>query len=126
MKIQFILLLLFLVSCNGGGGAGSAGGGEISVAPSSYSISLLNPLTTPSLDSTPTIIVSGLSPDESIGVYSDSGCSSLLVSGTATSSSVELTLPTLPVGETGLYVKGSGACSSVLLTYRYGLKLSGS
>ena len=106
MRLLAPFICFILVACNGGGGGSGqkVEGGDSSGGSYSYSILLVEPASIPSLDSTPTIRISGVSPDESIGVFSDSSCTSPLATGLPIDSSIELTLSALPVGETSLYV----------------------
>ena len=82
--------------------------------------------TSPANNSSPTITASGVSSGDQITIYRDSSCSTKVVSATATSSSVNLTIsPSLSSEGTYTYyakrVNGSqtSGCTSTALSYQY-------
>jgi hypothetical protein len=121
-KIAYnLLILLFLVSCNKGGGGVSVGEGKVS----SLSIQLISPNTTPSLNSTPTVRVLGITNASIVQIHTSPSCTSLVGEGAVLNSESIITLNQLPVGEVSLYVKAAGNCSEELFVYQYGYKISG-
>lgn len=87
-------------------------------------MSLVNPVSSPGTISTPTIRISGVVNGETVALYTNSSCTTLVGSAVATNSSVNITTSILSVGTFSFYTKsisasGSTACSSALLTYNY-------
>lgn len=88
------------------------------------SLSLVVPTVTPHYVSMPSFLVSGISVNDSIKLYSDSACVNQIASGTSSGVTLQLKLATvLNVGITSIYAKrtlGSGvssSCSSLLFSY---------
>lgn len=86
------------------------------------SMSLQTPLSSPSNVLAPTVRVNGVSPGATVAVFSDASCSTLLVSGTAATTAVDLTLPAQTVGSHSYYSRQTldgevSDCSASLLSY---------
>lgn len=90
------------------------------------SLKLTYPLSAPNYIDQPKILVSGgIVNGDTVKIYSDATCTTLLGSAASTSTTVEVTLNKLTTIQTyDLYaqatnVKGASACSSKLLSYNY-------
>ena len=88
------------------------------------SMSLVSPTSSPGTISTPTIQVSGVSAGDTVSIYTNLNCTSLVGSAVATSSNVNITISALAVGSYALYTRSSNSlsttsCSSSLLSYTY-------
>lgn len=87
------------------------------------SMLLVNPLTSPSNDSTPTVDVLGVESGAVVKIFNDNLCTNQVASGTASSASIELTTSVLSEGTHNFYVEvidivgNSSGCSGSLLTY---------
>lgn len=96
-------------------------GSQILSSPTS--LSLVNPTSSPGTVATPTIRVSGVVSGNSVGLYYDSACQLLAATGTASSSTVDLTISSaLADGVYNLYASTnngsvSSSCSSSSLNY---------
>jgi len=91
------------------------------LAPSS--LSLNNPTSSPSSIKTPSITVNGLEIGAQVTLYSNSNCSTVLGSGTANSTSINITTSSLSDGAHNIYAKqidlagNASACSTQSLNY---------
>ncbi|MBT4790958.1 MAG: hypothetical protein HON90_05265, partial [Halobacteriovoraceae bacterium] len=129
MKIIYTLLaLLLLNSCEMlnlfGGSKGSKdddplettnneGGGV--VAPTGLTLSI--PSSSPTLDVTPEITVAGVESGDTVKIYTDSACTTEVATGTASGTTINLTLTTQSAGSYTFYTKRtqagtSSACST--------------
>lgn len=113
----------------------SAGTGTCSAALLSYdyigvmptnvsSLTLSNPATSPNYVSTPTFLASGVNNGDTVSLYRDASCVTLIGSATATGSTVNVTSSALTVATHSFYTTssnyiGTTTCSSVLRTYQY-------
>lgn len=90
-------------------------------APSS--ISLVSPATTPSGDTTPTLLVSGVETNASVKIYKDSQCISEVGSATSSSDSVSIDASLSESGTYSLYAKqidsfgNVSSCSTAFVNY---------
>ncbi|QDK41513.1 hypothetical protein DOM21_08625 [Bacteriovorax stolpii] len=87
-------------------------------------LSLYAPTITPNYSATPVILANGVANGDTVYLYTDSGCSSVVGSAYATSTSVQITVSALAVGTYGFYTNsaniiGTSACSSALVYYSY-------
>ncbi len=131
MKNCFLLLsaLCFLAGCKPetsklGGFTFNLPGGTPIKATTGVAMSLVTPATSPNFVATPTVMVSGVVSGETIKIYTDSGCNSLVGSRAASGPTVSITLQALSVGTYSLYTKSTNnfetsSCSEALLTYGY-------
>ena len=88
------------------------------------SLTLQNPTSSPNYDSTPTFTATGSSNGDTVTIYTDSGCTSLVGTASATSSSVLITSSVLTVATHNFYsqssnILGTSTCSGILATYNY-------
>lgn len=113
----------------------SAGTGACSAALLSYSYTgvlptsatgliLSSPSSSPNYVSTPTFLATGVNNGDTVNIYSDASCLSLLGTATSTGGSVYVTTSALSVGTHSFYTNssniiGTSACSSALATYNY-------
>ena len=98
------------------------GGAPISpTAPAA--MTLFNPATSPSFIANPTITLSGLVVGEMVKVYRNSTCSTLIGTTTAASTSMNVTLSSLPVGVHQFYTKTTNMAmkKQYRLLYAYNL-----
>ncbi len=99
------------------------GGAPISpTAPAA--MTLFNPLSSPSFIANPTVTLSGLVVGEMVKIYRNSTCSTLIGTTTATATSMNVTLSSLPVGTHEFFTKTTNtfttsACSASMLSYQY-------
>jgi hypothetical protein len=125
----FILATLFFVSCkqevkdtipftfNKPGGA--------PIVPTTpASITLVSPASSPSFNPNPVFSLNGVVADETIKLYRNSSCTTLIGSVVAAGSTATVNSVTLPVGTFNLYTKTTNkyttsACSSALFSYQY-------
>lgn len=97
----------------------------LGIAPTrATSIALQSPTSSPSTDSTPTVLFSGVVAGETIMIYIDAGCSQLYGSVVASSTTAVMTTDALAAGSVQFYTKtsnsaGSTACSGAMLSYTY-------
>lgn len=95
------------------------------VLPSAGSgLTMVNPLTSPNYDSTPTVSIIGVANGDTVSLYSNAICTTLIGSAAATSTTVQITISALAVGTHSIYTKstnvvGSSSCSGVLASYEY-------
>lgn len=85
---------------------------------------LTSPSSSPNYVSTPTFQAMGVSNGDTVNLYNDASCLSLLGTATSTGGSVYVTSSALSVATHSFYTNssniiGSSACSSVLATYNY-------
>ncbi|MFK7871822.1 MAG: hypothetical protein AB8C84_01445 [Oligoflexales bacterium] len=85
-------------------------------------LSLVSPVLSNSSELRPVLQVDGVESGAVVGIYSDQTCGNLLVSGTATTQTIQMSLPTLTEGPHVFYAKMSksdapGNCSQVSLSY---------
>ena len=127
------MTLIILASCNAGdsgnGGLGndshSSGGGVVeTTAPSApTSLSLVTPVSTPGLDSTPTITVSGVVSGNTVKLFRDSACTIEIGSAVSSGTSVNVTVSSaLSVSSHFIYANstnavGTSPCSSSPVLY---------
>ena len=129
--ISFFCLILLITGCNnnptasrdltwitGDGTDGLEKLQEVS------NIILLSPLIIPNIKTNPRILITGLNSKDRVYIYKDAQCSSLLTHENSNDTKLELTLPTLPIGNHTLYAKRrwelnniESDCSSVFLNY---------
>lgn len=109
---------------NGSGCFGSVSYTFDNVAPAAPSgLSLGTPSTSPSNVTTPSITISGVTVGDSIGLYSDSGCTVLKGQLTAGGSSIGITSFTLAEGSYNFYAKATdpagnaSSCSTATVSY---------
>ncbi|MFK7873661.1 MAG: hypothetical protein AB8C84_10950, partial [Oligoflexales bacterium] len=86
-------------------------------------LSLISPSQAVSFDVQPVVQVDGVEAGAVVNLYSNANCQNLLVSAEASSSSIQMTLPTLSEGDYVFYAKTSkaeipGNCSQVSLSYK--------
>jgi hypothetical protein len=85
------------------------------------SLSLVTPSTSPSFSTKPLVSISGVTSGHTIKLFSDSGCVTEIASGTATSSTINLTTSTLASGSYTFYAKAingtASPCSTSNLSY---------
>jgi hypothetical protein len=99
--------------------------GQSPIAPTiGTAMTLISPTSSPSYIGTPTVQIDGLVIGETVGVYINSNCSTLVGQMVATSSSVTLTTNTLPVGTYSFYTRSinryaASACSGAFFSYTY-------
>ncbi len=98
----------------------------LGVAPTTASsIVLTNPSVTPNYLSTPTFTVSGgVAPGDTVKLYNDAGCTTLIGSAVAADINVSITTSAFAVGLKSIYTKSTNiistsACSGALTTYNY-------
>jgi hypothetical protein len=113
-------LSILASSCNQMGTA-TFEGAAIMVEPP-VSISLVSPVSSPSLDDTPTVRISGITPGHLVKLYKDASCSQQIGEATATGSTLNITASSLADGTHQLavtsFVDGtSSPCSGSLLEY---------
>lgn len=95
------------------------------VMPTSASmLSLYIPSTSPNYDSTPTILANGVANGDTVSIYTDAGCTALVGSAYASSSSVQVTTSALAAGAYSFYtnsnnVIGTSACTGAMVSYTY-------
>lgn len=87
-------------------------------------ITLSSPTSSPNYDSTPTFTVGGVANGDTVKLFTDAGCTTLVGSATATTTSVQITTSVLATGVSNFYtlsttVVGSSACSIALASYNY-------
>ena len=82
---------------------GSLGG--LSQLNPAEAVTLYDPTSSPGIDSTPTIQITGLRNGDMVSLYSDSSCSQQIASGNATGTSLLITLPALTQGTHNFSVK---------------------
>lgn len=85
---------------------------------------LTSPSSSPNYVSTPTFQATGVSNGDTVNLYTDGSCLSLVGTATATSGSVYVTSSALSVATHSFYtnssnIVGASACSSALATYNY-------
>ncbi|MBY0415530.1 MAG: hypothetical protein K2Q18_15260 [Bdellovibrionales bacterium] len=88
------------------------------------SLARVDPTTNSDYDSTPTFLATGSSNGDTVNLYTDSGCTTLVATGNAVTSTVSLTTSALSIGTHNFYSKttnviGTSTCSSSLLAYTY-------
>lgn len=88
------------------------------------SLALSNPTSSPNYDSTPTFVASGTSNGDTVTIYTDAGCTALVGTAAATTSTVSITSSALAVATHSFYslstnILGTSTCSGVLATYNY-------
>jgi len=94
------------------------------VAPNIPTFVLADPLTSPSTDDTPTLRVTNSKVGESVNIYSDSGCTTMLNGASFVSYPLDITLPSVSLGDNTFYAKAfdisgnSSACSTGLGYFR--------
>lgn len=92
-------------------------------APSSLSLS--NPTISPGFDDTPTILISGVKNGDTVNLFSDSSCSTLVGTSVASGSAVELTTNILTPAVYTFYAQTNGEnpsnCSTANVTYEYAI-----
>lgn len=121
--ISSICFLSFLTSCKTQ--VDPTGNAVLTdVAQTGSSMTLYSPSSSPSLVSTPTIIVHGVTSGQTVIVYKDSNCSQVIGSAVASGASVTITTAALTMGTYSFYTRsaskfGLSACSGSLLTYTY-------
>ncbi|MEA9358559.1 hypothetical protein SHI21_20145 [Bacteriovorax sp. PP10] len=91
---------------------------------SATALTLSTPSTSPNYVSTPTFMASGVSNGDTVNLYTDASCLSLVGIATSTGGSVYVTSSALSVGTHSFYTNssnlvGSSACSSALSAYNY-------
>lgn len=118
----FILmkLLLLITSCNQIGTATFEGAAILVEAP--LSITLISPLTSPSLVATPKVKISGNISDHVVTLYQDANCTQQIGQVSASGNSVEITTSSLADGTYQFavrsYIDGTlSPCSGALLEY---------
>lgn len=87
-------------------------------------LSLHSPTISPSNDSTPTILVSGVNAGNTIKLFTDSGCSTQVASSTATGTAIHLTSSVLTEAVYDFYALQSNGgvdspCSTATVEYEY-------
>jgi proprotein convertase subtilisin/kexin type 2 len=93
----------------------------VALAPSS--LSLINPVSSPSSVRTPIIMVSGIETGASVSLFSNSTCTTSIGSGTANTTSVNITTSSLNDGTYSIYARqidsagNTSSCSSQFLNY---------
>lgn len=113
----------------------AAGTGECSAALLSYdyigvmptsatSLTRTSPSTSPNYISTPTFLASGINNGDTVNLYTDASCLSLVGTATSTGSTVYVTTSALTVAAHTFYsnssnVIGASACSAALASYNY-------
>jgi len=113
----------------------SAGTGPCSAAMLSYhyigvlpnsasSLTLTDPSVSPNYIATPTFLADGINNGDTVNLYTDASCLSLVGSETSTGQSVYVATSTLVVGSYSFYtnssnVVGTSACSLALAAYNY-------
>ena len=83
---------------------GNAVGGLSQLNPAE-GVSLYDPVSSPGIDATPTIQITGLKNGDMVSIYNDPACSQLVASGNATGTFLLLTLPALTQGTHNFSVK---------------------
>jgi hypothetical protein len=91
---------------------------------SATTLTLLSPSTSPNYISTPTFLATGVSNGDTVKIYTDASCLSLVGTATSTGINVAITSSALSVGTHSFYtnssnIVGSSACSTVRATYNY-------
>lgn len=87
-------------------------------------LSLVTPASSPNNDTAPTIQVSGVTSGNTVELYSDSACSSLVATGTAADITIHLTPSALSDAIYNFYAKAidnagnTSACSSATISYQ--------
>lgn len=95
-------------------------GNSLPTAPTG--ISLVDPVSSPSNMTHPTVRVSGVANADTVKIYSDSSCTNLLATATATTNTVDIKLSNLSRGTYNFYstrtnASGTSACSTATLQY---------
>lgn len=88
------------------------------------SITLISPASSPSFNPNPIFSLNGVVVDETIKLYRDASCSTLIGSVVATGVTATINSATLPVGTFNLYTRTTNsyttsACSSAFFSYQY-------
>jgi hypothetical protein len=89
------------------------------------SLTLRTPASTPNNDSTLEIRVSGVVNGHDVNIYTDAGCSSFSVGGTASGTTIDLTTPALSEATHTFYAEATdlagndSGCSAVSVVYTY-------
>lgn len=128
--VRFLLLFSFVLTLVGCSGKQSSDSlvDEIPTPPSTIvaapsSVTLIDPLTTPANNPTPTIQVGGVEAGFTVSLYIDSACSTLLASSIATGASVDFTTAALTDGVYEFYANATdtdanvSACSTAKADY---------
>lgn len=125
----FILATLFFVSCKQEVKDAipftfNKPGGAPIVPTTPASITLISPASSPSFDPNPVFSLNGVVADETIKLYRNSSCTTLIGSVVANGTTATINSATLPVGTFNLYTKTTNiyttsACSSALFSYQY-------
>lgn len=133
MKYFIFIVFLLAVSCKPTGTSKTIGsgftfnkpGGAPIIAPTlATSIALSSPSSSPDVDSTPTLLLGGVVSGETIKVFSNSNCSTLVGSAVASSATVLVTTSALAPGTYTFYTAttnsaGTSSCSSISVSYQY-------
>ena len=101
--LQYVLLVFLFTACNNVEFSNLSLVDRNGNLYSPESISLFNPLTSPSRDTTPTLQVSGVIESKRVRIYSDALCQNEVVNGLSTSDTINLTTPSLLVGSYFFY-----------------------
>ncbi len=134
----FIHFLIAFSSCSSPSTEGDDGlitGGDTNMGTISKidGIYLLEPLVSPGADPTPLINITGVASGDTVSVFSDITCSTLVTSEMATGETVEVSIPTLTIGTHRFYAKRtkesesrSSDCSTLFLDYTLeGISITG-
>ncbi len=83
---------------------------------------LSSPTTSPNIDETPTIMISGVKSGDSVKLFSDSSCTTQVGAAIPTGDEVEITTPPLALGSYTFYANsggsgGTSACSTASVSY---------
>jgi formylglycine-generating enzyme required for sulfatase activity len=116
---SIFLFLLFLSSCKLNWISIDGLDSQGTTAPvDTISLRVKSPAKKSGLTDTPVITVSGeISNSDVVRLYSDSTCTSVLGSGTATGSSIDLTTTSLALGNTTIYASVGEKCHFANVTY---------
>ncbi len=104
---------------------GEAVDGGLSQLNPAEAVTLYSPISSPAIDPTPTIQITGLKNGDQVTLYSDPACSQQITSGNASSTTLLLTLPALNPGTHNFSVKRrwddaniESPCAQNQLTYQ--------
>lgn len=130
--LVFNMIVLFLLaSCKPGAVEKSVGGlspikpvAVVIYPTTGTAISLVSPTSSPNNNSSITFSISGVVSGESVKIYPNAACNSLIATKVATGTSVSFTTASLPIGVHKFYTNstnsaGTSACSTVFLTYQF-------
>lgn len=87
-------------------------------------LSIVSPLSSPSLDATPVIKVSGVKSGDTIRLYSDNTCTTEIASETASGTTIDIATSSLGIGTYTIFanasnsISTSSACSTANVTYQ--------